>query len=80
MDEGQDIRIPTHLFLSTLHAAVPEFAHKDKKTGLYQQQDGHECWSALFTNLSQTLCLQSVPPSNEVIFTSYDVMEEEPSN
>ena len=75
MDEGQDIRIPTRLFLSTLHAAVPEFAYKDEKTGLYQQQDAHECWSALFTNLSQTLRLQSAPPSNEVIFTSYDVIE-----
>lgn len=78
MDEGQDIRIPTQLFLSTLHAAVPEFAHKDEKTGLFQQQDAHECWSALFTNLSQTLRLQSATPNDEVIFNSYDVIEVEP--
>ena len=33
MESGQDIRIPSMLFLHTLHAVKPEFAHKDEKTG-----------------------------------------------
>ncbi|CAI8012399.1 Ubiquitin carboxyl-terminal hydrolase 14 [Geodia barretti] len=43
MESGQDIRIPSMLFLHTLHAVKPEFAHKDEKTGSYKQQDAHEC-------------------------------------
>ena len=50
-----DIRVPSLLFLRSLHAAVPHFADKDEKTGAYQQQDAHECWSVLVSNLTQTL-------------------------
>ena len=55
MESGVDIRIPSLLFLRSLHAAVPHFADKDEKTGAYQQQDAHECWSVLISNLAQTL-------------------------
>jgi ubiquitin carboxyl-terminal hydrolase 14 len=64
MEKGQDIHLPARFFLHTLHAVVPEFAHKDEKTGMYQQQDAHECWSALVTNLSQTLKLAATPTSD----------------
>ena len=39
----------------SLHSAVPIFSEKDEKTGGFRQQDAHECWSALFTSLAQTL-------------------------
>ena len=29
---------------------------------MYQQQDAHECWSAMVTNLSQTLKFPDSPP------------------
>jgi ubiquitin carboxyl-terminal hydrolase 14 len=64
MEKGQDIHLPARFFLHTLHAVVPEFAHKDEKTGMYQQQDAHECWSSLVTNLSQTLKLAATPTSD----------------
>ncbi|CAI8044987.1 Ubiquitin carboxyl-terminal hydrolase 14 [Geodia barretti] len=62
MESGQDIRIPSMLFLHTLHAVKPEFAHKDEKTGSYKQQDAHECWSAMVNNLSETLRVPGIPP------------------
>ena len=33
MEKGQDIHLPARFFLHTLHAVVPEFTHKDEKTG-----------------------------------------------
>ncbi|CAI8046581.1 Ubiquitin carboxyl-terminal hydrolase 14 [Geodia barretti] len=40
-ESGQDIRIPSMLFLHTLHAVKPEFAHKDREDRILQQQDAH---------------------------------------
>ena len=34
-------------------------------TGRYQQQDAHECWSAIVTSLSQTLTVSGSSPSPE---------------
>jgi len=54
MDLNQ-ARLPLALFLQTLHAAVPQFAERDEKTGHFKQQDAHECWSTLTSHLAQTL-------------------------
>ena len=41
-------------FPQSLHTAVPHFAEKTDQ-GVYQQQDAHECWSTIFSNLSEAL-------------------------
>lgn len=57
MDRNQ-AQLPLLMFMQSLHSAVPQFAEKDERTGVFRQQDAHECWSSLMTYLAQTL---SVP-------------------
>jgi ubiquitin carboxyl-terminal hydrolase 14 len=45
------------LFLKSLHTAVPHFSEKDDR-GVFLQQDAHECWSSILTNLNITLTQQ----------------------
>lgn len=40
------------LFLQQLHGLVPHFAERDEQSGVYKQQDAHECWQAIVTALS----------------------------
>lgn len=40
------------LFLQQLHALVPHFADRDEQSGVYKQQDAHECWQAIVTALN----------------------------
>ena len=44
---------------------MPHFAERDEKTNAFRQQDAHECWSALMSNLAQTLKMDS-PQTPEV--------------
>jgi len=40
-----------------LHTAMPHFAEKDEKSGAFKQQDAHECWSTIVSNLGSALKL-----------------------
>lgn len=44
-----------HTRIQTLQNAVPHFSERDEKSGAFRQQDAHECWSAIITNLAQVL-------------------------
>ncbi len=52
---------PPTIFPQSLHDAMPQFAERDEKTGAYQQQDAHECWSGLVSNLGQVLKMAADP-------------------
>ena len=44
---------------------MPHFAERDEKTNAFRQQDAHECWSAVISNLAQSLKMDT-PQSQEV--------------
>ena len=58
MMERGDAKMALFMFLQALHSAVPHFAERDEKSGAFKQQDAHECWSAMLTNLNSTLKTQ----------------------
>ncbi len=44
---------------------MPHFAERDEKSGTFKQQDAHECWSTVLSNLKASLKL-SKTEANEV--------------
>ncbi|KAL5456936.1 hypothetical protein EMCRGX_G034164 [Ephydatia muelleri] len=55
MDAGAAGIIVKGNFEYILHEAVPHFGERDEKTGSFRQQDAHECWSAVVSNLAESL-------------------------
>lgn len=37
---------------------MPHFGERDQRTGMFHQQDAHECWSAVVSNLALALEVQ----------------------
>ena len=54
-----------NLNFQALHKIMPHFAERDEKTNAFRQQDAHECWSTVISNLAQTLKMDT-PQSSEV--------------
>lgn len=51
MDKNQpDLALA--LFMQRLHVLVPHFSERDERSGVYKQQDAHECWQAVIRALS----------------------------
>ncbi len=53
------------LLMQSLHEAMPHFAERDEKSGAFKQQDAHECWSTVLSNLGAVLKF-SKPQEDEV--------------
>lgn len=49
------VKATLSMFIEILHEAVPHFSERDEKTGVLLQQDAHECWSAVVSNLAESL-------------------------
>ena len=45
----------TRTCTQTMQKAVPHFSERDDKGAGFRQQDAHECWSAIISNLAQVL-------------------------
>lgn len=54
-----------------LHKIMPHFAERDEKTNAFRQQDAHECWSAVISNLAQTLKVDT--PQTQEVFNSVHI-------
>ncbi|XP_019853603.1 PREDICTED: ubiquitin carboxyl-terminal hydrolase 14-like [Amphimedon queenslandica] len=53
--EKREPQLELALFLQGLQTVVPHFATKDESSGVFQQQDAHECWQKLLSILKITL-------------------------